>query len=101
MCIAILATAMLAVVGSTTTKSYVELAERTAASILAHPSYTQPGCATGCCFSCWGYCGGLIFYGLGRALDRGLLRNFTLRTAVLAALNERLDFYRDEPGQEG
>jgi rhamnogalacturonyl hydrolase YesR len=48
------------------------VAERVAKSMLLHPTYTQPGCATkpdggGCCFQCWGYCGGLVINGLLRA----------------------------------
>ena len=52
--------------------SPVDVGRRAAASMVAHPNYTQPGCAS-CCFFCWNYGAGLIFDGLHELADVGVL----------------------------
>ena len=69
-------------------------------TILQHPNYTQPGCSSGCCFFCWGYCGGLVLAALGEALDSGGLSE-PLAAATSSALNAQLDYYLRTPGQPG
>ena len=71
-----------------------------AASIIQHPNYTQPGCSGGCCFVCWGYCGGLVLDGLSEALDAGLLPH-PLADATASLINKQLDYFIATPGQPG
>ena len=75
------------------------MAEKVATSIMLHPDYTQPGCATsptggGCCFQCWGYCGGLVINGLLRA-STGATPLLSASTALAAQrfVSDRLDYF--------
>ena len=50
----------------------VAVGRRAATSFVAHPNFTQPGCAS-CCFFCWNYGAGLIFDGLHELSAAGML----------------------------
>jgi hypothetical protein len=61
-----------AAAGATTSSDPVAVGRRAAASFVAHPNFTQPGCAN-CCFFCWNYGAGLIFDGLHELSAAGML----------------------------
>ena len=88
-----------AVVAGQTLPDPAAVAETVAKSMLLHPTYTQPGCATsptggGCCFQCWGYCGGLVINGLLRA-STGATPLLSAATAEAAQqfVSARLDHF--------
>ena len=73
------------------------IARRVAASILAHPNYTQPGCSSGCAFFDWGYCGGLVMNGLYTVIEQKLLPPAQAEAAD-AYISAQLDYFVRTPG---
>eukprot|EP01052_Picozoa_sp_SAG31_P031963 SAG31_NODE_3452_length_4253_cov_10.720270_1_plen_219_part_00 len=62
---------------------------RAAASMVAHPSYTQPGCPN-CCFFCWNYGAGLIFDGLHELAAAGVIAP-AQATSYRAKMDAKMD----------
>eukprot|EP00662_Eupelagonemidae_sp_cell21_P043695 gene43695-38454_t len=77
-----------------------DVARRVAASMLAHPNYTQPGCASGCAFFDWGYCGAIVMNGLYTAAAAGLLPR-ALADRADSYVGQRLDYFLRTPGVMG
>ena len=77
--------------------SPLAVGRRAAASFVAHPNYTQPGCAS-CCFFCYNYGSGVIFDGINE-LDAAGMLSPTQAAYYRAAMDAKMDEFLRTPGK--
>lgn len=74
----------------------VAVGRRAAASFVAHPNFTQPGCAS-CCFFCWNYGAGLIFDGLHELSAAGMLED-AQAALYRSKTDAKMDYFLEHNG---